>query len=158
MSSHQRNFIVASLKENIFNLRTTTEKYEDDTNSEVEVLKLEAREKLDKILQQHLQIQHFLHEMDNENVISVKLKDDLSNHKFSVGTLEKELTKARPGKFQRESESDNLTLELQESRSKVNSLADQLSTQNIKEQTMQSTIMHLTNRIKIIRMMQKSLC
>lgn len=154
MSSHQRNFIVASLKENIFNLRTTTEKYEDDTNSEVEVLKLEAREKLDKILQQHLQIQRFLYEI----AINVKLKDDLSNHKFSVGTLEKELTKARPEKFQRESELDNLSLELQESRSKVNSLADQLSTQNIKEQTMQSTIMHLTNRIKIIRMMQKSLC
>ena len=76
------------------------------------------------------------------------MKDDLSNHKFSVGTLEKELTKARPEKFQRESELDNLSLELQESRSKVNSLEDQLTTQNIKEQTMQSTIMHLTNRIK----------
>jgi len=139
---------VASLKENISNLRTNTEKYKDDTNSEVEVLKLEAREKLDKISQQHLQIQRLLHEMENEKANNVKLKEDLSNHKLSVGTLEKELTKARTKNFQRESELDNLSLELQESRNKVNSLEDQLSTQNIKEKTMQSTIMHLTNRIK----------
>jgi len=44
----------------------------DDTNSEVEVLTLEAREKLDKISQQHLHIQRLLHEMENENANNVK--------------------------------------------------------------------------------------
>ena len=63
---------MASLNENIFNLRTNTEKYKDDTNSEVKVLKLEAREKLDKISQQHLHIQRLLHEMENENANNVK--------------------------------------------------------------------------------------
>ena len=63
---------MASLNENIFNLRTNTEKYKDDTNSEVELLKLEAREKLDKISQQHLHIQRLLHEMENENANNVE--------------------------------------------------------------------------------------
>jgi len=70
LTSEKKN--VASLNENIFNLRTNTEKYKDDTNSEVEVLKLEAREKLDNISQQRLHIQRLLHEMENENANNVK--------------------------------------------------------------------------------------